>query len=92
VVIAPRDENSSPFARSGGAADATAAGRDRQVVSEEVVAGATAAVCDIFPSLYKAGKFLGTFGCVMTHFNGRWYKSKINGKMYRVTILDPALA
>jgi hypothetical protein len=46
----------------------------------------------IFPSLYKAGKFLGTFGCVMTHFNGRWYKSKIDGKMYRVTILDPALA
>jgi hypothetical protein len=42
----PRDENSSPFARSGGAADATAAGRDLQVVSEEVAAGAMAAVRD----------------------------------------------
>jgi hypothetical protein len=46
----------------------------------------------VFPSLYKAAKFLGTFGSVMTHFDGRWYKSKIDGKMYRVTILDPALA
>jgi hypothetical protein len=46
----------------------------------------------VFPSLYKAGKFLGTFGCVMTHFNGRWCKSKVDGKMYRVNILDPELA
>jgi hypothetical protein len=46
----------------------------------------------VFPSLYKAAKFLGTFSSVMTHFDGRWYKSKIDGKMYRVTILDPVLA
>jgi hypothetical protein len=45
----------------------------------------------VFPSLYKAAKFLGTFGCSMTHFDGRWYKSKIDGKMYRVNILDPVL-
>jgi hypothetical protein len=29
----------------------------------------------VFPSMYKAAKFLGTFGCSMTHFDGRWYKS-----------------
>jgi hypothetical protein len=46
----------------------------------------------VFPSLYKAGKFLGTFNSVVVHFNGRCYKSKIDGKTYRVNILDPALA
>jgi hypothetical protein len=46
----------------------------------------------VFPSLYKAGKFLGTFGCVMIHFNGRWYKSMVDGKMCRVNILGPEFA
>jgi hypothetical protein len=36
----------------------------------------------VFPSLYKAGNFLGTFNSVVEHFNRRRYKSKINGKMY----------
>jgi hypothetical protein len=46
----------------------------------------------VFPSLYKAAKFLGTLGCVMTHLSGWYYKSKINYKVYRVIILDPVLA
>jgi hypothetical protein len=46
----------------------------------------------IFPSLYKAAKFLGTVGCNITHYDGRWCRSKINDKLYRVTILDPVLA
>jgi hypothetical protein len=46
----------------------------------------------IFPSFYNAGKFLGAFNSVVVHFNGRCYKSKINGKTYRVKILDHALA
>ena len=45
----------------------------------------------VFPSLYQAAKFLGTFGCSITHYDGRWYRSKVDGKMYRVTILDPVL-
>jgi hypothetical protein len=46
----------------------------------------------VFPSLYKAAKFLGTVGCNITHYDGRWCRSKIDDKLYRVTILDPVLA
>jgi hypothetical protein len=43
----------------------------------------------LFPSLYKAAKFLGTFSSFQLSFNMRYYKSKIDGKTYRVSILDP---
>jgi hypothetical protein len=46
----------------------------------------------VFPSLYKAAKFLGTVNCTITHYDGWWCRSKIDDKLYRVTILDPVLA
>jgi hypothetical protein len=45
----------------------------------------------VFPSLYKAAKFLGKVGCNITHYEGRWCRSKIDDKLYRVTIFDPVL-
>lgn len=45
----------------------------------------------VYPSMYKAAKFLGTFNTVVLTFNRRCYKSKVNSKTYQVNILDPAI-
>jgi hypothetical protein len=45
----------------------------------------------VFLSLYKAAKFLGTVGCNIIQYEGRWCRSKIDDKLYRVAIFDPLL-
>ena len=41
-----------------------------------------------FPSLYKAAKFMGTYSCSITNFNGCTYTSNINDNIYRIHILE----
>jgi hypothetical protein len=41
-----------------------------------------------FPSLYKASKYMGTYSCSITNFNGCTYKSNIDDNIYRIDILE----
>lgn len=50
--------------------------------------GPTSSTVHQFPSIYKAAKFLGVYSCVVATNDMLYYKSKIDGKNYKINLLD----